>query len=65
MINNPSISRVEPVLRWDGMGYDITDRGLGVNRITVGANMVFKTTLHCKHYTTAPKKSSNCFLLMG
>ena len=56
-VNNPSISRVEPVLRWDGMGYDITDRGLGVNRITVGANMVFKTTsftsmlrLNYEHY---------------
>ncbi|MBE6223904.1 MAG: hypothetical protein E7122_01565 [Bacteroidales bacterium] len=43
-VNDPSISRIEPVLRWDGMGYDITDRGLGVNRITVGANLVFKTT---------------------
>ncbi len=42
-VNNQAISRIEPVLRWDAMGYDITDRGFGVNRITAGANFVLKT----------------------
>lgn len=42
-VNNPLFSRIEPVLRWDAMGYDFTDRGFGVNRITAGANFVLKT----------------------
>lgn len=42
-VNNQAISRIEPVLRWDAMGYDITDRGFGVNRVTAGANFVLKT----------------------
>ena len=42
-VNSPLFSRIEPVLRWDAMGYDITDRGFGVNRITAGANFVLKT----------------------
>ena len=42
-VNSPLFSRIEPVLRWDAMGYDITDRGFGVNRVTAGANFVLKT----------------------
>ena len=42
-VNSPLFSRIEPVMRWDAMGYDITDRGFGVNRITAGANFVLKT----------------------
>lgn len=38
-----TIRRVESLLRWDAMGYDLTDRGLGVNRVTLGANLVFNT----------------------
>lgn len=42
-VNNPAISRIEPVLRWDAMGYDVAYDGFGVNRITAGANFVLKT----------------------
>jgi len=42
-VNNKTFSRIEPLLRWDAMGYNVSDRGLGVNRITAGANFVFKT----------------------
>ena len=42
-VNSPLFSRIEPVLRWDAMGYDINDRGFGVNRVTAGANFVLKT----------------------
>lgn len=44
-VNDPSIKRIEPVIRWDAMGYDIMERGFGINRITVGANMVLDTGL--------------------
>jgi len=27
---------ISPAFRWDGMGYDVWDRGVGVNRITLG-----------------------------
>lgn len=30
---------LQPALRWDGMGYDLLNRGLGVNRATVGVNI--------------------------
>lgn len=56
-VDNPSISRIEPLLRWDAMGYNVGDRGFGVNRITVGTNFVFKTVsctsmlrLNYEHY---------------
>ena len=42
-VNSPLFSCIEPVLRWDAMGYDINDRGFGVNRVTAGANFVLKT----------------------
>lgn len=34
---------IEPLLRWDAMGYDIADRGFGVNRATGGLNLIFNT----------------------
>ena len=42
-IKNKSIKRIEPALRWDAMGYDVMDRGFGVNRLTAGVNMVLNT----------------------
>lgn len=41
--NSNTVKRVEPVLRWDAMGYDVMDRGFGVNRITAGVNVLFNT----------------------
>ena len=41
--NCNTVKRVEPVLRWDAMGYDVMDRGFGVNRITAGVNVLFNT----------------------
>ncbi len=41
--NNNTVKGVEPVLRWDAMGYDVMDRGFGVNRLTAGVNVVFNT----------------------
>ncbi len=43
-VSSKTFKRVEPALRWDGMGYDLPDRGLGVNRATVGVNLVLNTT---------------------
>lgn len=40
---NKSIKRFEPAIRWDAMGYDVFNRGFGVNRITAGINMVLNT----------------------
>ncbi len=40
---NKSIKRFEPALRWDAMGYNVMDRGFGVNRVTAGINMVLNT----------------------
>ena len=39
-----SLKRIEPLLRWDAMGYDIMDRGFGVNRVTAGLNFVLNTS---------------------
>lgn len=67
-VNNPSIKRVEPLLRWDAMGYDLTDRGFGVNRITAGANLVFNTgaltsmlRLNYEHYFNSKMDLSSLF----
>ena len=43
-VTSKTFKRIEPALRWDGMGYDILDRGLGVNRATVGVNFVLNTS---------------------
>ena len=43
--NSKALKRVEPLLRWDAMGYDILDRGVGANRLTAGFNFVMNTAL--------------------
>ena len=43
--NSKALKRVEPLLRWDVMGYDIIDRGAGANRLTAGFNFVMNTAL--------------------
>lgn len=40
-----SVKAINPCFRWDAMGYDIQDSGFGINRITIGANMVFNTPI--------------------
>lgn len=44
-VTSKTFKRIEPTLRWDGMGYDFLDRGFGVNRATVGVNLVLKTAV--------------------
>lgn len=39
-----TLKRIEPLLRWDAMGYDMKDRGFGVNRVTAGLNFVLNTS---------------------
>ena len=34
---------IEPLARWDGMGYNMLTDGLGVNRLTVGVNFTLNT----------------------
>ena len=43
-IKGNSLKRIEPLLRWDAMGYDMKDRGFGVNRVTAGLNFVLNTS---------------------
>lgn len=42
-LQSKTFKRIEPCLRWDAAGYDISDRGLGCNRATAGVNFVFNT----------------------
>lgn len=42
-VNNNLIKRIDPLVRWDAMGYDVMDRGFGVNRATAGVNFVLNT----------------------
>ena len=42
-LNNKVFKRVEPLLRWDAMGYDVFDKGFGVNRLTAGMNFILNT----------------------
>lgn len=37
------LSGIEPLVRWDAMGYDFLDRGFGVNRLTGGVDLIFRT----------------------
>ena len=39
-----TLKRIEPLVRWDAMGYDMKDRGFGVNRVTAGLNFVLNTS---------------------
>lgn len=34
---------IEPMVRWDAMGYNVLDDGFGVNRLTFGVNFIFNT----------------------
>lgn len=43
--NSKAVKRIEPLLRWDVMGYDILERGAGANRLTAGFNFVMNTAL--------------------
>lgn len=38
-----ALKSIDPVFRWDAMGYDISKEGFGVNRISTGASLVFNT----------------------
>ncbi len=42
-VQSKTFKRIEPCLRWDGLGYDLMDRGLGCNRATAGVNFVLNT----------------------
>jgi hypothetical protein len=42
-VNNNVVKRIDPLVRWDAMGYDVLDRGFGVNRATAGVNFVLNT----------------------
>ncbi len=35
---NKYLTGIEPALRWDALGYDVMDKGFGVNRATAGVN---------------------------
>lgn len=67
-VKNKSIKRIEPALRWDAMGYDVADKGFGVNRITAGVNMVLNTgvvnsivRLNYEQYFNSSKDLSDLF----
>ncbi len=56
-MNSSIFSNYEPLLRWDAMGYNIADKGFGVNRITTGVNLHFniksvtsKLFINYEHY---------------
>lgn len=42
-VYNNVVKRIDPLVRWDAMGYDVLDRGFGVNRATAGVNFVLNT----------------------
>lgn len=42
-VKSKSFRGIEPLIRWDAMGYDVLDRGFGVNRVTGGVNLIFNT----------------------
>lgn len=42
-VKSNTFTRIEPLVRWDAIGYNVQDRGFGLNRVTAGANFVFKT----------------------
>lgn len=67
-LNSVAVKRLEPCLRWDGMGYDIFNKGLGCNRATAGLNLVFNTNafltlvrLNYEHYFNNSKDMSKVF----
>ena len=42
-LKSKTFAGLEPVARWDAMGQDISKRGFGVNRITLGVDISFNT----------------------
>lgn len=42
-VKSKTFKGIEPVARWDAMGYDFLNRGFGVNRLTGGVNFIFNT----------------------
>ncbi len=67
-VNSKTFKRVEPALRWDAMGYDMLDRGFGVNRATVGVNFVLNTNnfkslfrVNYEHYFRSSMDMSKLF----
>ncbi len=42
-LNSKTLTGIEPVGRWDAMGENISERGFGVNRVTLGVNLLFNT----------------------
>lgn len=67
-VNSNTFKRIEPALRWDAMGYDIFDRGFGVNRATVGVNFALNTNnftslfrVNYEHYFRSSMDMSKLF----
>lgn len=42
-LKSKTLTGIEPVARWDAMGQDLSKRGFGVNRVTLGVNVLFNT----------------------
>lgn len=67
-VKSNTFSRIEPLVRWDAIGYDVHERGFGVNRITAGANFVLKTVsctsmfrINYEHFITNSMDMSEMF----
>ncbi len=67
-LKSRSLKRLETCLRWDGMGYNIFDNGLGCNRATAGVNLVFNADpflallrVNYEHYFNNSKDMSKVF----
>ena len=42
-LKSKTFAGIEPVARWDAMGQNISKRGFGVNRMTLGVDILFNT----------------------
>ena len=66
-VSSKVFTRIEPALRWDAMGYDMKDRGFGVNRVTAGLNFVLNTSytsmfkINYEHYFSNSMDMSSLF----
>ncbi len=56
-VRSKIFKEIEPLVRWDAMGYDFINKGFGVNRVTCGIDFVFKSSpvtsvlrLNYEHY---------------
>lgn len=65
--NSKALKRIEPLLRWDAMGYDFLESGAGANRLTAGFNFVMNSYLtsilrvNYEHYFNNGKDMSALF----